>query len=130
MSLQKLTIVAFLLMLTLTAACGPSDEELTTMVTTEVERQVALIPPAPQGDQGEQGPQGLQGVEGPQGLVGPEGPQGLVGPQGPQGVEGSQGRVGPAGADWVAGAEGRPGAGGATRTGRARWDGGEHPQGP
>ena len=112
MSLQKLAIAVFLLILSLTTACGPSDEELATLVAAEVERQVALIPPAPQGEQGEQGVQGLQGVEGPQGLVGPEGPQGLVGPQGPQGATGPQGRVGPAGPIGLQGPKGDAGPAG------------------
>ena len=75
----------------------------------EVERQVALVPPAPQGPEGSQGPQGLQGVEGPQGTVGPTGPQGLTGPHGPQGATGPQGRVGPAGSVGVQGPKGDSG---------------------
>lgn len=108
--LWAVTTAALLtLVLTLSASCGPSDEELAAMVAAEVERQVALVPPAPQGDRGPDGPQGPQGVEGPQGLVGPVGPQGLTGPQGPQGATGPQGRVGPAGSVGVQGPKGDPG---------------------
>ena len=77
--LSVLAIVAFV-------DCGPSDEELAALVEAEISRQVALIPPALQGEVGLQGTQGPQGVEGPQGLVGPQGPQGLTGPPGPQGA--------------------------------------------
>ena len=112
-----------LLVITMAGACGPSDEELTALVTAEVERQVALVPPAPEGPEGSQGQQGLQGVEGPQGLVGPVGPQGLTGPQGPQGATGPQGRVGPAGSVGVQGPKGDAGpqgtAGAAGRDGSA-----------
>ena len=115
MSLQKLTIVTLLLVLTLTAACGPSDEELAAMVSTEVERQVALIPPAPQGEQGEQGVQGIQGepgTDGERGEVGPvgaqgeTGPIGLRGPEGPQGERGEMGEEGPVGRQGPRGATG------------------------
>ena len=100
------------------AGCGPSDEVLAAMIQAEVERQVALIPPAPQGDpgqdgeQGPGGPQGPQGVEGPQGLVGPEGQQGLTGPQGPQGVAGPRGLTGSTGPEGPRGATGSPGPAG------------------
>ena len=122
--LWAVTTAALLtLVLTLSASCGPSDEELAAMVAAEVERQVALVPPAPQGDRGPDGPQGPQGVEGPQGLVGPVGPQGLTGPQGPQGATGPQGRVGPAGSVGVQGPKGDLGpqgpAGAAGRDGSA-----------
>ena len=100
---------ALLLILALSAACGPSDEELAAMVAAEVERQMALVPPPEDGPQGEQGPQGPQGVEGAQGLIGPQGPQGLTGPQGPQGATGPQGRVGPAGPVGVQGPKGDTG---------------------
>ena len=75
-------------------------------------KQVALVPPAPQGEVGAEGPQGPQGVEGPQGLIGPQGPQGLTGPQGPQGATGPQGRVGPAGPVGVQGPKGEAGSAG------------------
>lgn len=100
---------ALLLILTLSAACGPSDEELAALVAAEVERQMALVPPPEDGPQGEQGPQGPQGVEGAQGLIGPQGPQGLTGPQGPQGATGPQGRVGPAGPLGIQGPQGDTG---------------------
>ena len=76
-----------LLVLSLTAACGPSDEELTAMITTEVDRQVSLIPPAPQGPQGEQGIQGEQGVQGETGATGARGATGPQGPAGPSMTE-------------------------------------------
>lgn len=109
-SLSAVTVATVLLfVITMTGACGPSDEELTALVAAEVERQVALVPPAPEGPEGDQGPQGPQGVEGSQGAVGPTGPQGLTGPQGPQGATGPQGRVGPAGSLGVQGPKGDPG---------------------
>ena len=52
-----------LFVITMAGACGPSDEELTALVTAEVERQVALVPPAPEGPEGSW-PAGLQGVKG------------------------------------------------------------------
>ena len=83
------------------AACGPSDAELELMVQERVEdevaRQIALLPPAPAGPQGEQGPPGPEGPIGPQGPLGPVGSQGEIGPVGPQGVAGPQGRAGPTG---------------------------------
>ena len=88
-------------------ACGPTDEELSRLVdekvAEEVARQVALIPPAPQGPPGAQGPQG------PQGLIGPQGPQGLLGPRGEQGQQGLAGPRGPEGLRGPEGPEGRPG---------------------
>ncbi len=101
----------------LLAACGPSDEELTAMVQTEVERQVALIPPAPQGEVGPQGPQGIQGEpgkDGERGEVGPQGPQGVQGPIGPRGVEGPQGERGATGSEGPVGRRGEQGPTGAT----------------
>lgn len=105
--------VLVLVVVVVTATCGPSDEEMAALVAAEVERQVALVPPAPQGEQGPQGAQGPQGVEGPQGAVGPQGPQGLAGPQGPQGATGPQGRVGPAGPIGLQGPKGDTGPAGA-----------------
>lgn len=119
------------LLLGLLVSCGPSDAELAALVQAEVERQVALIPPAPQGDTGPEGPQGPQGVQGQQGLVGPqgpqgetgpqgaEGPQGLTGPQGPKGTKGDQGDQGAAGARGPEGPRGEPGPSG---TGFIYWD--------
>ena len=106
------TLTALVLTAILIIACGPSDEELLAQVTGEVERQVALIPPAPQGDTGLQGPQGLQGPEGPQGPIGPQGPQGLQGPEGPQGLQGPEGSQGPIGFQGVRGPSGDPGLAG------------------
>ena len=111
-NVKSTTMLLCVLFLGVFAACGPSDEELAALVEAEVERQVALIPPAPQGDlgpEGAQGPGGPQGVQGPQGDVGPQGPQGLTGPQGPQGATGPQGRVGPAGPVGVQGPQGDTG---------------------
>lgn len=93
-----MTTLLFVLALSVSAACGPSDEELAALVEAEVAKQVALIPPAPQGEvgaEGAEGPQGPQGVQGPQGAIGPQGPQGLTGPQGPKGETGPQGAAGP-----------------------------------
>ena len=89
--------------------CGPSDEVLAAMVEAEVTRQVALIPPAPQG---EPGLEGAQGPQGDQGLPGEAGTQGLVGPGGPRGDRGEQGSPGPSGAAGPAGASGPAGAAG------------------
>lgn len=94
---KQFAVMSVVLAFVFVMGCGPSDEEFLARVAAEVERQVALIPPAPQGDAGPQGQEGPQGVEGPQGLIGPEGPQGVADPQGPQGETGPQGRVGPAG---------------------------------
>jgi hypothetical protein len=111
---------AFLLILAFSAACGPSDEELTAMVATEVERQVALIPPAVDGVPGAQGERGEQGERGPIGLTGlpgergPEGIIGPIGPVGPEGLQGPQGLIGPEGPQGPAGPPGAPGAPGAT----------------
>ena len=107
------TLLLFVLILIVSAACGPSDEKLAALVEAEVGKQVALIPPAPQGEAGAEGTQGPQGVQGPQGAVGPQGPQGLTGPQGPQGATGPQGRVGPAGPVGVQGPKGETGPQGA-----------------
>ena len=107
-----------LLALTLTAACGPTDEEIAILVAGEIERQVAHIPSAPQGNTGPEGPQGPQGVEGPQGLTGPlgdtgpEGPRGMAGPEGPVGPAGPLGLRGPKGPDGHAGPAGPPGTAG------------------
>ena len=92
-------------------ACGPTDEELSRLieerveaeVAEEVARQVALIPPAPQG------PPGPPGSQGPQGLIGPQGPQGLLGPRGEQGQQGLAGPRGPEGLRGPEGPEGKPG---------------------
>ena len=111
-----MTTLLFVLALSVSAACGPSDAELAALVEAEVAKQVALIPPAPQGEvgaEGAEGPQGPQGVQGPQGAIGPQGPQGLTGPQGPQGATGPQGRVGPAGPVGVQGPKGETGPQGA-----------------
>ena len=108
----RVLVVLGVLAIVVSAGCGPTDEALAAMIEAEVERQVALIPPAPQGDPGQdgpQGPQGLQGVEGSQGLVGPEGQQGETGPQGPQGVAGPQGLSGPAGPEGPRGVAGSAG---------------------
>ena len=94
---KSIATITVLLAVVFAVACGPSDEEFLARVATEVERQVALLPPPPQGDEGPQGPRGPQGDQGPQGLIGPEGPQGVTGPQGPQGETGPQGAVGPRG---------------------------------
>lgn len=107
------TLLLCVLILGMLAACGPSDEELAALVEAEVGKQVALIPPAPQGEVGAEGQQGPQGVQGPQGAIGPPGPQGLTGPQGPQGATGPQGRVGPAGPVGVQGPKGETGPQGA-----------------
>ena len=107
------TLLLCVLILGMSAACGPSDEELAALVEAEVGKQVALIPPAPQGKTGPDGAEGPQGVQGPQGAVGPQGPQGLTGPQGPQGATGPQGRVGPAGPVGVQGPKGETGPQGA-----------------
>ena len=104
-----MTTLLFVLALSVSAACGPSDAELAALVEAEVAKQVALIPPAPQGETGPDGAEGPQGVQGPQGAVGPQGPQGLTGPQGPQGATGPQGRVGPAGPVGVQGPKGETG---------------------
>ena len=100
------------LLLGLLVSCGPSDAELAALVQAEVERQVALIPPAPQGDTGQEGAQGPQGVEGSQGLIGPQGTQGQTGPQGPQGATGPQGPSGRAGSTGLQGPKGDPGPAG------------------
>ena len=124
-------VLALLLTLTLMAACGPTDEELAALIAAEVERQVALIPPAPQGDTGPKGPQGSQGVQGPKGLIGPQGPQGETGPlgaEGPQGLTGPQGSQGPKGeqgdqgTDGAQGPEGPRGEPGPSGTGFIYWD--------
>ena len=110
------TLLLCVFILGMLAACGPSDEELAALVEAEVAKQVALVPPAPQGEtgpDGAEGPQGPQGVQGPQGAVGPQGPQGLTGPQGPQGATGPQGRVGPTGPVGVQGPKGETGPQGA-----------------
>ena len=107
--MPRFTLVVVALTFCLVACLGPSDEELAAMVAAEVERQVALIPPAPQGDTGPEGTQGPQGVAGPQGLIGPQGPQGLTGPAGPQGATGPQGRAGPAGPIGLQGPKGDTG---------------------
>ncbi len=103
------TLFLCVLMLGAFAACGPSDEKLAALVEAEVAKQVALVPPAPQGEVGAEGQQGPQGVQGPQGAIGPQGSQGLTGPQGPQGATGPQGRVGPAGPVGVQGPKGEAG---------------------
>ena len=112
MGIRGIIAVLVIVLGGLVVGCGPSDEELAAIVEMEVARQVALVPPAPQGETGAQGPQGPQGVEGPQGLIGPAGPQGATGPQGPQGatgplgVQGLKGDPGPAGAPGPAGPPG------------------------
>lgn len=111
------TTAALVLVLFVSTACGPSDEELAATVTTEVERQVALISPAPQGEQGEQGlqgDQGVQGEQGPQGDTGPQGEQGLMGDQGVQGETGPQGEQGVQGETGIQGELGAQGIRGAT----------------
>ena len=130
-TIKRTLIVSLILTILILVACGPSDEELAALVAAEVERQVALIPPAPQGGTGPEGPQGPQGVEGTQGPIGPqgpqgetgpqgaEGPQGLTGPQGPQGPKGEQGDQGAAGAQGPEGPRGEPGPSG---TGFIYWD--------
>ena len=97
MGIRGIIAVLVIVLGGLVVGCGPSDEELAAIVEMEVARQVALVPPAPQGETGAQGPQGPQGVEGPQGLIGPAGPQGATGPQGPQGATGPVGLQGPKG---------------------------------
>ena len=126
MNTHRLLVVLCLLVSVVAIACGPSDEELAAMVAAEVERQVALIPAAPQGDTGPEGPQGPQGVEGPQGLIGPQGPQGETGPQGPQGATGPQGREGPRGFIGLQGPKGETGASGAQGATGARGPAGAH----
>lgn len=108
-SVKYTTAFLCVLVLGMLTACGPSDEKLAALVETEVAKQVALIPPAPQGEVGAEGAQGPQGVQGPQGLIGPQGPQGLTGPAGPQGATGPQGRVGPAGPIGLQGPKGETG---------------------
>lgn len=125
MSLRYLSVAALMLLAVVVAgACGPSDEELAVLVTSEVERQVALVPPAPQGVQGEQGMKGeqgergpiglpgLRGERGPEGMIGPIAPVGPEGPQGPQGLVGPEGPQGPAGPPGAAGPRGSAGADG------------------
>ena len=122
LTIKRALIITTLLAALFTVACGPTDEELAALVAAEVERQVALVPPAPQGDTGPEGPQGPQGAEGSQGLTGPQGPQGLLGPRGPQGATGPQGsrgdtgRTGPQGPRGDPGPAGQPGAPGAPGT--------------
>ena len=103
---RSTAVVLSVLAIVVSVACGPSDDELAALIEAEVARQMALVPPAPQGEVGPEGPQGLQGVEGPQGLVGPQGPQGLTGPLV---VAGPQGRAGPDGSVGLRGPEGERG---------------------
>ena len=110
-------ILLLLVVLLTVAACGPTDEELSRLIEEKVEaevaeevaRQVALIPPAPQGPPGPQGPQGLIGPQGPQGLTGAQGPAGLTGPRGEQGQQGLTGPRGPEGLRGPTGPIGAPG---------------------
>ena len=126
MSFRYLSAAALmLLVVVVTAACGPSDEELAAMVAAEVERQVALVPPAvdgasgaqgERGEQGERGPiglPGLRGERGPEGMIGPIGHAGERGPRGPQGLLGPEGPQGPAGPPGASGATGPRGPAGA-----------------
>ena len=115
MSLRKLAIAALLLLvIVLTGACGPSDEEITGWIEDEVGHQVALIPPAPQGELGPQGERGIQGETGPVGPQGEQGPQGVQGPQGDTGPTGSQGEQGIQGEQGTQGERGATGLRGST----------------
>lgn len=114
MSLRKLTVTWLMLFaIIVMAGCGPSNEEVGAMVSAEVGRQVAMIPPAPQGETGPQGPQGEQGIQGMAGPQGPQGEQGIQGEQGPQGDQGIQGEQGEQGIQGIPGEQGIQGATGA-----------------
>ena len=114
-SLSAVSVATVLLLvITMAGACGPSDEELTGWIEGEVGRQVALIPPAPQGELGPQGVQGTQGDTGPAGPQGEQGPQGVQGTQGDTGPTGSQGEQGIQGEQGTQGERGATGSRGTT----------------
>jgi hypothetical protein len=88
--------------------------ELSTTIEN-IDVNVALGGPGPQGPQGiqglsgEPGPQGIQGLSGEPGPQGPQGIQGLSGEPGPQGIQGLSGEPGPQGIQGLSGAPGPQG---------------------
>ena len=128
--LWAVTTAALLtLVLTLSASCGPSDEELAAMVAAEVERQVALVPPAPQGDRGPDGPQGPAGSRGAARVGGAGGAAGVDRPARAAGRHWATGARWPSGVSRCAGAERRPRTPRTSWTSRSRRNRGRYPQG-
>ena len=96
-------------------ASALTDDEIQSLVETEVAKAVAELKQGPHGPQGEVG---IAGPVGPQGNTGPEGAQGEVGPPGPNGPTGDSGPVGASGPRGVQGETGKAGPIGLTgRTG-------------
>ena len=107
---KEFMLAALLVVVGVSLACGPSDEEIRRMVQAEtaqlstqlgetVRDEVAKLelPQGPAGPQGPQGDRGTQGPPGERGLQGPQGEQGAQGPAGPQGPQGDRGTQVPQG---------------------------------
>ena len=110
-AMVKVALVGFLV-LVLTMACGPSDQEVEQRVADAVEEAVARSEAAADAkvtaallevdariqrfeelSQGPRGPAGPVGEQGPRGPVGPQGPIGLSGTPGAPGKPGPPGEV-------------------------------------
>ena len=110
------TVSAFLLLVLLLAACGPSEDEIDQRIAsavaaaearTDSKIETISLTPGPQGERGEQGIRGRTGLQGPRGETGPAGASGPRGPMGFRGEVGIQGFAGPKGDP---GPQGPPGA--------------------